>query len=240
VFLLIIIGKILPLQITSIAESSDTPYAEMESRVKQKKLEQAGKFISSILSDDILFAGVSGSVSYVPEPEDDIDIYLITRSNRLWRVLLKSFIVCRITENNDICLSLAFDHEYAVEYYRSFISGLAAKDSVHVIPFAGLEYYQGLLHSSPEIMTTYQKRENSTTESAPVSLGQGSRLSLIDLLLYVIVSSWLHLKSLYRNKKFDRKNMPGDKFQTVTGLHRFYLKTVKYEELDRKFREGYR
>ena len=122
---------------------------EIKLQARRKKLEEANEFVHSVLSGNVLFAGVSGSVSYLPDPDDDIDIFLIVKTNRLWKELLKSFIVRRLKGNRDICLCLAFDDEYALHYYRQEISGLAVKDSLNVVSIFGGEYYSRILHSSP-------------------------------------------------------------------------------------------
>ena len=211
---------------------------EIKLQARRKKLEEANEFVHSMLSGDVLFAGVSGSVSYIPEPDDDIDIFLIVKTNRLWKELLKSFVVRRLSGNSDVCLCLAFDDEYALHYYRHEISGLAVKDSINVVSIFGDEYYSRILHSSPAVMAHYPPMKTSlSADLADMNESNSWASSLINVIFFVIGSSWLYLKQLYVNKMLDRQGRTSERFRTVAGLHRFYLETEKYRELDRKYRE---
>ena len=212
---------------------------EIKLQARRKKLEEANEFVHSMLSGNVLFAGVSGSVSYLPDPDDDIDIFLIVKTNRLWKELLKSFIVRRLKGNRDICLCLAFDDEYALRYYKQEISGLAVKDSLNVVSIFGGEYYSRILHSSPAVIAQYQHIKTSNSEDlADVKERNSWESSIINGIFFVIGSSWLYLKQLYVNKMLERQGRTSERFRTVAGLHRFYLETEKYRELDRKYREG--
>ena len=226
--------------ISSSHGSVEVGLTKVKLEVKRKKLEEANEFVHSMLSRDVLFAGVSGSVSYLPEPDDDIDIFLIVRTNRLWKELLKSFVVRRLRGNRDICLCLAFDDEYALHYYSREISGLAVKDSVNVVSVFGGEYYSRLLHSSPAVIAQYQPFKASKAEDqGSIRERNSPGSSIINVIFFVIGSSWLHLKQLYANKLLERQGRASERFRTVAGPHKFYLESEKYRELDRKYREGF-
>lgn len=203
--------------------------------VRKSKLEQAIRFIHAIDSDNILFAGVSGSVSYTPEPEDDIDIFLIVKENKLWTELFKSFIIRRIQKNQDICLSLNFDHKFAEKYYREIVSGLPIRDSVNAVVVTGGSYYERLLLSSPMIVSAYPNLRRNYVEEP--SKKQKTRRGLIEFFLFVLLASWLQLKCLLLNKIFMNRGEYKSRFKAITGLHTFYLETEKYRELNRAFME---
>ena len=212
---------------------------EMKLQARRKKLEEANELVHSMVSGNVLFAGVSGSVSYLPEPDDDIDIFLIVKTNKLWKELLKSFVVRRLRGNSDICLCLAFDDKYALHYYRQEISGLAVKDSVNVVSIFGGEYYSRILHSSPAVIAHYKPSKKSNSEDLADAKEKNSwASSFINSIFFIIGSSWLYLKQLYVNKMLEKQGRTSERFRTVAGPHRFYLETEKYRELDRKYREG--
>lgn len=203
--------------------------------VKRLKLAEAEKFLNAIDSENILFAGVSGSVSYLPDPDDDVDIYLIARGNKLWTELFRAFVIRRIQGNRDICLSLNFDHEFALQYYRNVISGLPVRDSVNTVVFKGKAYYESLLSSSPEIRRVYPDfLDNDPVEYETVTR---SRRGPVEILLFVILASWLQIKNLIANNAFEKRGDWRSKFRTVAGLHAFYLETEKYRELNRAYLE---
>ncbi len=227
------------LQVSSSRRAQEIGRTEIKLQARKKKLVEATAFVHSILSGNILFVGVSGSVSYVPEPDDDIDIFLIVKTNRLWKELLKSFVIRRLRGSSDICLCLAFDNKYASHYYGKEISGLAVKDSVNVVSIFGDEYYSRILQSSPAVIANYPPMKVSLSEDlVDVNDNISWVSSLINIIFFVIGSSWLFLKQLYVNKMLDRQGRDSERFRTIAGLHRFYLETEKYRELDRKYREG--
>ncbi|MEM0155454.1 MAG: hypothetical protein QW597_02475 [Thermoplasmataceae archaeon] len=199
------------------------------------KLSEAEKFVRAIECEDILFAGVSGSVSYTPDPEDDIDIYLIVRENRLWTEMFRAFIIRRLLGNRDICLSLNFDHRFALQYYGSVISGLPVRDSINAVPLKGKDYYESLLSSSPEIRRVYPDFK----DCGPVPHGSATRArpGPVELFSFIILASWLYLKNLIANRSFEKRGEFKNRFRTVARLHAFYLETEKYAELNRSYLE---
>ena len=112
------------------------------------------------------------------------------------------------------------------------------KDSVNVVSIFGDEYYLRILHSSPAVMAHYPPMKASLSEDlADMNESNSWASSLINIIFFVTGSSWLYLKQLYVNKMLDRQGRTSERFRTVAGLHRFYLETKKYRELDRKYRE---
>ena len=208
-----------------------------EDPVREEKLAIARQFVSRLSKKDILFAGVSGSVSYRPKAEDDIDIFIIAKTNRLWSGLLKAFITRRLFGNKDICISLAFDDRFAANYFKEKISGLPLKDSVNVISIFGRDYYEDLISASPRIRDVYSlPRKNITEERYPHKI-RNARLGIIEESCFFFLSCWLELKSMYTNRKIRREGLPDDQFETILGLHHFYLESERYRKMNRLMKD---
>ncbi|MCW6168965.1 MAG: hypothetical protein LVQ96_03990 [Thermoplasmatales archaeon] len=208
-----------------------------EEAIKEEKLAIARRFVNRLSKKDILFAGVSGSVSYKPKAEDDIDIFLITRTNRLWSGLLKAFITRRLFRNKDICISLAFDDRFVVSYFKEKISGLPLKDSVNVVSIFGQEYYEDLISNSPRIRDVYSLPRKNLTGERYSNKTRNARLGIIEEGCFFVLSCWLELKSMYTNSKIRREGPPDDQFETILGLHHFYLESERYRKMNRLMKE---
>lgn len=211
---------------------------EGEVDIRQAKITAARNFIERLPKKNILFAGVSGSVSYQPEAEDDIDIFLITKTNKLWSELLKTFIARRLFGGRDICVSLAFDHKYALTYFQEEISGLPLRDSVHVVCIYGDEYYHSLLLRSRKVREAFPDAVGEDKVSTHVDAVSGSRMGVMEGCCFFLLSCWQELKSLYSNSRIKHERNQDDRFETMIGLHRFYLESEKYRRMKRLLTEG--
>jgi len=211
--------------------------SKFEEQIREEKLAVARQFVDRLSKKDILFAGVSGSVSYRPKAEDDIDIFLIARTNRLWSGLLKAFITRRLFGNKDICISLAFDGRFAANYFKEKISGLPLKDSVNVVSIFGQNYYEDLISSSPRIRDVYYFHRKDNAVGTYSHKARDARLGIIEESCFFILSCWLELKSLYTNHKIRREGSSDDQFKTILGLHHFYLESERYRKMNRLMKE---
>ena len=96
----------------------------LHSEVKRKKMQYAVSYLSTLGESGLAFAGISGSVSYEPKEQDDVDIFLIANDGRLWEVIFRAFIRRRILGMHDICLSLCMSASYASKYSTTPIYGI--------------------------------------------------------------------------------------------------------------------
>ena len=201
----------------------------MES-VRDRKIREAKEFFSKIKTRNSLFIGVSGSVSYEPRDNDDIDIFLIAKTNRLWTSILEVLLFRRIYRFNDLCLSLCMDDSYAVPYFTDLKEGLAVQDSVRVVPISGEEYFNGLIRRSKLIL----KELNENYEPArQVNSPKRSISSPIEFLAFIFVASWINFKAIVESR-INSKRGEGT-FSTVFSLHTCYFDTEKYRVLNERY-----
>ncbi|MGC8505374.1 MAG: hypothetical protein ACP5NK_01515 [Thermoplasmata archaeon] len=203
--------------------------------MKMEKIRYASEFVCIIPKKNILFAGISGSVSYEPAKGDDVDIFIIARRNHLWSVLLKAMIARRSRNMKDICLSLILDDRYASSLYRKGLTELMERDALHVIPLYGSEYYGALLQSI---------HNDSKSEYGTEPAGYGERPGkleipgVVDILSFIFFAPFIFLKSI-RRSHLDQKYIGTDGlFRTRISHRYFYYDSEKYRKLSRQEQEG--
>ncbi len=204
----------------------------MES-ARERKIREAKEFFSRIRIENALFIGISGSVSYEPREEDDIDIFLIAKNNRLWTSIMEILIFRRIYRFEPLCLSLCMDDSYALPFFLKLKEGLAAKDSKMVVPIFGGNYFRKLLKASP-VISGGVEGENIQFDLKPSKSSAFQKIA--DCIPFLIVASWVNIKAIYSNHK-NRKEGKGG-FKTVFSLHNFYFDTDKYHRLNDKYLRG--
>ncbi|MEM4778700.1 MAG: hypothetical protein QW062_04595 [Thermoplasmatales archaeon] len=192
------------------------------SYLRDSKIREAVLFFNKMNVNNNVFLGISGSVSYEPKEGDDIDIFLISRDGLLWLSILSIFIFRRVFRLKDLCPSLSMDSSFAVEFFRNMGEGLAARDSLKVIPIYGERYYASLLQLSPAINRGKPAQEPERVKG-PIFLIP------FEILAFIFVASWVNLKGIYSNRPKNAKSEGG--FKTVFSLHKFYFDTEKYKRL---------
>lgn len=208
-------------------------YIELKNTPKAEKLQIAEKFCRSVIAKDIVFLGVSGSVSYAPSEDDDIDIFIICREGKLWPVLFRAFLVRRKLGLKDICISLSMDEGYASDLFSRQAEYVVASDAIHVIPLYGSNYYHHLLSSSPFIARYFPEynRPESQENFHPVR-----NFNSFGNFIFVFLAPFLFLKSMIINHRI-AKSDPSKSFSTKIGLHHYYYDSAKYKRL-KQMNEG--
>jgi len=113
--------------------------------IKAEFIEIGTKFLRELGEKGIRVSAIVGSTSYEPSPEDDIDIFLITKKDLLWFVFLKSLIVRKLYRYDRICLSLFMDERFSVDYFQRLDDKLIISDAKHAIVIFGQNFYESLL-----------------------------------------------------------------------------------------------
>ncbi|MCL5874400.1 MAG: hypothetical protein M1161_03565 [Candidatus Thermoplasmatota archaeon] len=201
----------------------------MES-ARDRKIREAREFFSRINTRGSLFIGISGSVSYEPKDNDDIDIFLIAKTNRLWISILEFLLFRRIYRFDDMCLSLCMDDSYAVSYFTHLSDGLAVKDSIKVVPIYGEQYFNALIRRSSLIVKRLNEERQVNDRNIDV---KGSTLNPLEFLAFVFTASWINLKAIVVSKLNPQRGE--GMFNTVFSLHNCYFDTEKYRTLNERY-----
>ncbi len=200
---------------------------------KDRKIREAREFFSRISIRSSLFIGISGSVSYEPKEDDDIDIFLIAKTNRLWISILEVLIFRRIYRFNDLCLSLCMDDTYAKSYFTDLKEGLAVKDSTRVVPISGETYFKTLIRRSSLVL---KKLDEDVSVGDDKNPPRTPTFSPLEFLAFVFVASWINLRAIVVSKSNPKKGE--GEFDTIFSLHTCYFDTVKYRTLNDMYLRG--
>ena len=190
--------------------------------LKLSKINYGLEFLDKLRHDTIVFAGISGSVSYIPKENDDVDIFLITEDDALWSVIARAFLLRRSLKMHDICISLCMSRSYAMYYFSNIEEDLIISDANHVIPVHGHDFYRYLL-------SIMGKKGNVLNERS-----QKSRMDLRRTVLFSAMSSFLLLKGYFVNIALKRSGKSAEAFRTLAAKDYFILDSEKYRILKMK------
>ncbi|MHB8371839.1 MAG: hypothetical protein ACYDAO_03320 [Thermoplasmataceae archaeon] len=202
-------------------------YLEIENfnPIKKEKILLAKAFSESLAKKPVKFIGISGSVSYEPSKEDDVDVFIISERGRLWTVILKSMIMRRFQNSKDICLSLFMEEEYAIKFFSKEMSPLKLNDAKMVIPLHGEEFYSNLLN----------KKETPKEETI-------KKINIIpfflDFFIFVMLAPFIYIKTTINSHKDVREKGLSAMFRAKLSMKFFYLDSEKYRNIEREFNEG--
>ena len=201
-------------------KSSDRIQAPYD--LKLSKINYGLEFLDKLHLDTVVFAGISGSVSYMPKENDDVDIFLITEDDALWSVIARAFLLRRSLKMHDICISLCMSRSYALHYFSNIEEDLIISDANHVIPVHGHDFYRYLL-------SIMGKKGNVLNERS-----QKSRMDLRRTVLFSAMSSFLLLKGYFVNIALKRSGKSAEAFRTLAAKDYFILDSEKYRILKMK------
>ena len=207
----------------------DSGHVVMQSDVKRKKMQYALDYISMLGTSGLSFAGISGSVSYEPGEQDDVDIFLIAEDGRLWEIIFRAFIRRRLLGMHDICVSLCMSASYALDYYSKILDPLIADDAVHVIPVYGRPYYEQLL----SVIGRDNIHATHGSKSRRWSLRSG-----ISRILFIMLAPMMIIKSLIINHHLVSTGRESESFRTLVSSNYFVLDSAKYRTLMERRRAG--
>lgn len=194
---------------------------------KDSKISMAREFFDRLGTKNLLFLGISGSVSYEPEPDDDVDIFIITQVGKLWSTIIRAMIIRRIYHLDPICLSLCLDSVSAKKLFDESHDFIVARDSLHVLPLFGSSYYDKLVKGSTLIRTFFPEEFHPLDSPIFSDRRPGPQ----EYIIFILSSVYLEVKGLLTNHRYEAADENEHCFKTVLGFHRFYLDSLKYQKL---------
>jgi hypothetical protein len=137
----------------AVAATSRSGLAKVTRRRKERaqaNLRTASAFGRSLAPAAVLVS-VSGANSYLSAGEDeDIDFFIVTRTNGMWMFMLRALILARVNtlvnrEAPPICLSCIMDEEWAARAFGTPQPLIFARDALTAKLISGIDAYHLLI-----------------------------------------------------------------------------------------------
>ncbi|MGA8275861.1 MAG: hypothetical protein WB789_05210 [Thermoplasmata archaeon] len=192
--------------------------------------------------------GVSGSVAYgFAAPNDDLDFFVTTRRGTTWLFLFLAFASYRLVRRrahppgpSHWCFNYVVDEAEVAEEFARPGGLLMAREALTVRMLRGEAYYRSLLREASwmgeELPNVYARRRGPGTDPEPLEAGVGVLVRAANLLLFPLLATYLQLTGLVRNHRL-RRYAPEKQFGTTTTVRRFMLRSLRFAELERIYRE---
>jgi len=194
---------------------------------------------------------VCGSVAYGSAvASDDIDLFIITKENRMWLFFLKTLLLARaynikasITgEKANFCLSYVQDEKYFEEEIKHHRTPLIAREFLSIRVLTGTNYYTTLLDRSKWICEMFPKLHASKlyemnkdkTERIENGL-QGAVNDVLNMFIYETLKVFLSFKALLKNLQFRKQRKMSDLFEAIITKGACVYTSVRYLQLEKTY-----
>ena len=220
--------------------------AESNSRARAvSNIRWARRFAPLIAGGSMRLIAISGSSSYRSASRStDLDFFCVSRTGALWLQLARLLLLARAfrltnRQSPEVCFSCMMDERYATEAFSRERGSLFARDALQTVVVDGEGSYQRLLRRAGWISalypTLYAKRlDRSVSESGTVRK-QSPAASALNAFLYVMLGSYIRVKSFLRNRRLSKQGRAEDLFDLLIGQDHLMLESARY----RRLRESY-
>ncbi len=204
------------------ASQSDTSRLERE-QMSAAKLDSAAKFarVLTRLVPFIRTVAVTGSVAYGSADRwDDIDLFMVTKRNRLWLTAFITLVLVRLNKLfglrpahlSPFCLSYVHDEEgFVNESQKNRTNPLFARELLKAKPVAGTDQYREILESNGWVGGFYSMpyaaklkglREGTNGQGIEFNDNSGRFSFLLDWpegIAFVLLSRYLRIRAYLSN-----------------------------------------
>lgn len=204
---------------------------------------EVARTFAPLLGNDAVFIAVAGTTSYLSASEgDDIDYYVITKTDGMWVFLLKSFLLTRISSlfirsRPPFCFSFVMDERQAREELSEPKGALYARDTLTAKVITGGAAYHRILENASWMRsyypTIYQRRLGEALGNGYPSGKSGSRI--VNLWLYHTLGFYVTLKAWILNRKLAKRGRSAAIFETKIGPGQLEYVSRRYVELEKMY-----
>lgn len=210
------------------------------------RLREATEFVEGLppfFQACLRLAAVTGSTAYGnPAPEDDIDLFLVTREGSLWIFLLGAFLYLRTRRWKssartapEYCLNFALEERVLPAEFTEPQGFLFARETLMMRPVRGDGLLRAVLTEAPwlqrEIPGLYTRRLQELSPSSPTTRPLGWTVRIANGVVFPWLAAYLHGKRLLKNYDHRRRGRPDSTFRLETTLHRLAVRSRKYDRL---------
>ena len=184
---------------------------------------------------------ISGSVAFgEPRAGDDLDLFVVTRSDSLWWFLARAYLALWLARRRSpqtisptVCLNYVLEDTVAATEYSRRHDLLFAREALSVNVLSGDDFYRGLVASSPwmaaELPHLYDVR---SADPGCVEPRRAPRLvRFLNSVAFPLLAAYLQLVGLARNSNARRQLRPDAEFRTHTARRRLAFASHRFEEL---------
>lgn len=191
-------------------------------------------------------AAVTGSTAYgEPDEDDDLDLFVVTRSGALWAFLIFAYLRLRRSGRRApagpaLCFNYVLDDRSAPLEFAHHQGFLFAREALVARPVLGEEYYRHLLGGGAwmagEIPRLYAERAGPGP--AEPSLRAPPAVRLLNAALWPWAATYLQLAGLRRNHRLAREGRHAAEFGTRTDLRGLCFGSRRFESLRALYEPG--
>jgi hypothetical protein len=202
----------------------------------------AREFASFCTGQETKLIAISGSTSYhSSSAADDLDIFCVTKPDRLWLFMTKSLLLARFLQvfrrsEPRICFSYAVDQNFVMNEFLPARDPLFARDALTTIVIQGQEFYEELLKKSSWISNyfprLYQQRTNALhPEATGEKIAPTPSRRFLNTLLQVLVGNYVAFKSAMLNRRLRKQGKSSSLFKARIGPDHCIFESVRYSKL---------
>jgi hypothetical protein len=203
---------------------------------------QVVRWLSKALGNrEATIVAVSGSTSYnAASPRDDVDLFCVTRPQRMWLFLAKALLLTRASRvfrrpNVPIDMSCLMDEEYATNVFARDGGALFARDALVAEVVSGQSQYASLLESAPWMKRyfpkLYEKRSAPTGTKKNAKPKESGWEKCVNLFLFTTLGSYIRGKAIFHNHVLAREGKGLSAFRARVGPDHLIYESAKYEKL---------
>lgn len=185
--------------------------------ISVQKLKSAARFASALtrLIPWVKTIAVTGSVAYGSAGKrDDIDLFIITKRNRLWLSIFFGLVLVRVfqalrlepTHLLPFCMSYVHDEYGFRNETRRSVNPLFARELLKAIPLVGKSHYRRLLEENGWVRSLHASSYIAKLHSLPISDQEMDRTREIPIVLdwadafaFFLLSRYLRLRAYLTN-----------------------------------------
>jgi len=171
---------------------------------------------------------------------DDVDVFCVTQSGKLWFFVTKALIIGRVSEalhrsSPPICLSCIMDLDFAEVSFSKDNGALFARDALVAKVVRGGPSYTALLRSANWMKQYFPKlysyrTENGEGESHAPS-GRSAWTFAANRFLFHTIGFYVRAKARFHNHILSKSGKAMSSFRAKAGVDHLIYESTKYQKL---------
>lgn len=213
-------------------------------RLAEERVRLAESFVPRLerLCPGLELLAISGSTAFGgAEPEDDVDIFLVTSRGRMWVELLMAMAIAKLDRmGRPGTPTFCFNRVTELEPCRSVFArpgdALFAREALSLKVLHGDERFRELLRSAAWMEDHFPNLYHGAVHADPRGISlhaeSGSAVwSLANVVGFLVLAPYLWLAGIVRNRRLRRQGNAGALFRTVVRYRFFSYESNKFEAL---------